>query len=101
MTIIVKDPLEATSTLCTTTSINDTVDDSDLASTTITGLASTLTSQMSRPMVIYVDAASRFVDSLSMEQLCEMEQKLSEKEKDFLVVEEQIDKPKTLEKKIL
>lgn len=101
MTIIVKDPLQATSTLCTTSSVYDSVDDSDLTSTAVSGLAATLSTQMASPMVVYVDAASRYIDSLSTEQLYEMEKRLAAKEQELLVENVQIDKPKVLEKKVL
>lgn len=99
MTIIVNDPLEATSMLCTTSTIYDTVEDQDSASTTITSLASTISSQMSSPAVIHIDYTNRYLDSLSTEQLCEMERLLDQKEEINLAQLEQ-ETPKTYQKKI-
>ncbi len=100
MTIIVNDPLEATSMLCTTSSIYDTVDDPDLASTTVSSLASTISSQMSSPVAIRLDYTNRYLDSLSTEQLCQMEQLLEQKEDEIIVNTLQQEKPKVYEKKI-
>lgn len=100
MTIIVNDPIGATSLLCTTSSIYDSIDDPDLASTTISSLTSTISSQMSSPAVIHLDYTSRYLDSLSVEQLCEMEQLLDQKDNEMRQISIQQDKPKVYEKKI-
>ena len=80
MTIIQIDPIGTTSLLCLTSTLDDTVQDKDARSTTITALTTTIASSSSTPRHIQMNYASRYVESLSDEQLAEMEQRLAYKE---------------------
>ena len=79
------DPLGTTSCLFTSSTVQNVVKDEDRASTTITGLATTLSLSMMKPQIVYVDTTNRYIDSLSDQQIVEMLQLLEEKDKTELV----------------
>lgn len=85
MTIIQIDPLGTTTLLCVSSTIDDTVGDEDLRSTTYTGLTTTITSSGPSPRHVDVHMANRYVDSLSDTQLVQMVEMLDQKEEDMLM----------------
>ena len=92
-------PLGTSTTLTlATTSLDDTVQNDDLQSTTMTGLTSSLTTAMANNSSMHVHMANNYIDSLSTEELAIMEQKLNAKEKEFAVGTISIDKPKIYQK---
>jgi len=97
MTFIQIDPLGTTTLMSTTSTLDDTVQDSDAKSTTIAGLATSLTTSMSRPESTYIYMSNHYIDSLTDEEIIQMEERLADKEHDFLIsLETQQEKPKVL-----
>ena len=88
MTIIQIDPIGTTSLLCLTSTLDDTVHDQDARSTTLTGLSTTLASSSVTQGQVQMNYASRYIESLSDEQLAEMEQRLVYKEEIMNITEQ-------------
>ena len=85
MTSIIQfDPLGTTACLLTTSTTQHFVENKDNASTTIAGLATTLTSSVASPQVVYLEETNQYIDSLSDQELVEMVQLLENKEHDFI-----------------
>ena len=97
MTVVYIDPLGTTTLLSTTTSLDDTVDDSDAKSTTMTGLTSSLTTALSNPNETHIYMANAYVDSLTDEQIVEMSNLLADKSID-LKAQDSNEKPKVYQK---
>jgi len=99
MTVLYVDPIGTTSLLSTTSTLEDTVEDSDARSTTISGLASSLTSSMSEGTRMNVYMANQYVDSLSDQQLVQMIDLLDAKEDSLLSqITYQEEQPKVFQK---
>ena len=102
MTILHLDPLGTTTSLSLTSTVEDIVDTVDDQTTLVTAVGSTITSVLSNPRYSYCDMANRYVDSLTDQQLVEMDKLLQEKEDSFVftlgdnVVE--VEKPKVYKK---
>lgn len=97
MTFIQIDPLGTTTLMSTTSTLDDTVQDSDAKTTTIAGLATSLTTSMARPESTYIYMSNHYIDSLTDEEIIQMEERLADKEQDFLIqLETQQEKPKVL-----
>ena len=79
MIMIKIDTIGASSLLSATSTTGSTVDDPNEASTTAVAVCSTLTSSMPSGYA-HAEASQRYIDSLSDEQLVEMERLLEEKE---------------------
>ena len=79
-TTIQFDPLGTTACVLTSSTVQHSIENENRASTTIAGLASTLSSAVVRPQVIYIEDTNRYIDSLSDQELVEMVQLLDEKE---------------------
>lgn len=92
-TTIQFDPLGTTACLLTSSTVQHSVDNEDHATTTITSLATTLSSSIVKPQVVYMQETYRYVDSLSDQELVEMVQLLENKEQEFIIEE-----PKTYTK---
>ncbi len=73
------------STACTSTTTYTLTDDEDAKSTTVSALSSTLATTLLTPENEHIYITNQYIDSLSDEQLVEMEKKLSAKEDDFLL----------------
>ena len=99
MTVIHIDPLGTTTLSCTTSTVDETIDDGDLRSTTYSGLSTTLLSSGMNHQHVDIHMMNRYIDSLSEEQIVEMAQLLDEKEKDFIIPIEtkEVQVDKTLE----
>ena len=99
MTYIYIDPLGTTTLISTTTSLDDTIADDDLKSTTITGLATSLTSSISTPASADMYYTDKYIDSLTDEQIIEMSKLLDDKTAE-IGIEDNIEKPKVYQKTI-
>ena len=99
MTIIQIDPLGTTTLLSTTSTLDDTVQDSDARSTTIAGLTTTISTSAMNPQYTQIYMANHYLDSLSDTEIMQMEEKLKQKEEDFMESYQQVEeRPKVLEK---
>ena len=104
MTVIKIDTLGTTTISSTTSTIENTVEDGDLKSTTYTGLTTSLTTAGSSKPHVDIYMANSYLDSLSDTQIVQMEKMLEEKENLLLQVGdmqveiptvEQLQQPKT------
>jgi hypothetical protein len=72
--------------MSTTSSLSNDEDINNTLTTTATGLISTATTSVSSPRV-HIDLANRYIESLSDQQLVELDRRLEEKELEFTVDE--------------
>lgn len=85
MVIRISDP-SLTTTLSVGTTVADNYGFYDEYSTTVSCLTSSMTTQPLDINYIYLNSANNYINSLSNEQLVELEQKLSEKENDIIKI---------------
>lgn len=94
------DTTGTTSLLTGTSTLESTVDNEEDATTTALLTASTLSSTM--PIYAHAEMSQRYIDSLSDNELIEMEQRLSEKENEMSLKingeEIKLETPKTYKK---
>ena len=84
MTVIGIDPIGTTSLYCMTTSTNSIVQDENEATSTALGLATTLSSSFSQSEHISINTTTRYISSLSDEQLAMFSEMIDNSEKSFV-----------------
>lgn len=85
MTLIEIDPVGTTTLLCATSTIEETVNDKDTASTTVLSLSTTLSSSSAHTSShMHVNMADKYLSSLSNEQIAQLCEMIDEKSKETL-----------------
>ena len=89
MTIIKLDPVGTTTMLSLTSTIESALDDEEAKATLITGLTTSLstTTPFNSRNYIYMDTATRYVDSLTDDELMRLDNLLKEREEQIVEIE--------------